>query len=368
MKTGIYIHLPFCRVRCSYCDFPLTTRLSLSDRYYSALLKEIRMRDLQETSDTLYFGGGTPSLTPAPVLKQIISEFSLEESAEITLEANPDDVASRNLDEWKSLGITRLSIGIQSLEETVLKPMLRTHSPDAALKALPAARNAGFESINADLMLGSPGQTAEGFIEGLRMLLDFRPEHLSLYLLELHEKTALYRQWQIGKVSLMQEDQQIECYSSAVQMMKSAGYEHYEVSNFARPGYRSRHNLKYWSGAPYAGYGAGACSFLESNRMKNSPSVLRYIGSLEAGELPVEETIQEVPDVTTRNALIFGLRKTEGVGVMEFEKEYGISPLTLFGENAARFMEAGFLETTPSHLRLTLSGLLVSNEILSTLV
>jgi oxygen-independent coproporphyrinogen III oxidase len=227
MHPGIYVHLPFCIVHCSYCDFPLSTRLSLSTSYDEALRKEVQMRP-PKPSDTLYFGGGTPSVTPPATIKQLIRMMPLKDDAEITLEANPDDVSSTSLSSWLECGITRLSIGVQSLEANALRLMLRRHSAQDAIIALQNAQKSGFKNINVDLMLGAPGQTANGFLIGLLQILDFRPQHLSLYMLEVHEGTLLETQIQQGIVHEMPEEQQVSCYLQAVDLLKKSGPQEFE--------------------------------------------------------------------------------------------------------------------------------------------
>lgn len=319
-------------------------------------------------SDTLYFGGGTPSVTPVSVVNELITSVPLKEEAEITLEANPDDVSAESLSEWLKCGITRLSLGIQSLEPAALKAMLRRHSAQEGLKALQNAQESGFQNINVDLILGSPGQTPEGFLLGLIQILDFRPQHLSLYMLEVHEGTLLARQTLEGKAQPMEEEKQVACYLQAVALLKKAGYLHYEVSNFALAGFESRHNLKYWTNAPYYGYGAGACSYYGWQRIQNLREIPEYIQSLAAEKLPIQSEITENWETEARNALIFGLRKTEGIDVQYFQEVYGVHPLSLFENKADLFLQEGFLEVQEGHLRLTSNGLLLSNEILSSAI
>lgn len=368
MKPGVYVHIPFCRIKCTYCDFPLTTRLQLAEDYYRALLAEIDMRKPTAVADTLYFGGGTPSLAPSSILTAIRGRLPLEDASEITLEANPDDMTPEALAGWKAAGINRLSIGVQSLEPAVLKSTLRRHTAEEAMQSLERARSAGFNSMNVDLMIGPPGQTVDGFFEGLDRLIAFRPQHFSVYLLELHEGTALYKQLQKGKVDILSEEDQVACYSGAVGALRSSGYHHYEVSNFALPGHLSRHNVKYWDGTPYYGYGAGACSFVDSARIENHPSVTAYIQAVTAGKLPVQSASAEDEETTMRNLVIFGMRRREGIDLHEFEQKYRQPLLSLFHGQAGEFLESGLMEISGSRLRLTLAGMLVSNDILSTVV
>jgi oxygen-independent coproporphyrinogen-3 oxidase len=319
-------------------------------------------------SDTLYFGGGTPSVTAVDTIDGLIKMMPLTKDAEITLEANPDDVSFESLSSWLKCGITRLSLGIQSLEPAVLRAMLRRHSANQAIIAIQNAQKAGFGNINVDLMLGSPAQTAEGFFLGLLQILDFRPQHISLYMLEVHEGTLLAHQIQQGKIQQMPEEQQVSCYLQAVDLLKKAGYLHYEVSNFALAGFQSRHNLKYWTSAPYYGYGAGACSYYEQRRIQNLREIPAYIQSIVSGKLPIESETLEDRETEARNAVIFGLRKTEGIDVENFRITYGIHPLSLFENRADLFLAEGFLELHEGRLRLTSGGLLLSNEILSSAI
>ncbi len=368
MNPGIYVHLPFCKVHCSYCDFPLTTQQSLASRYYSALLKEITMQSRPQFADTLYFGGGTPSLTPPEMLEEVKSRFTMAADAEVTLEANPDDISPETLEAWKGLGVNRLSLGIQSLEEAALKSMLRVHSAAEAVRSILLAQQAGFQNLNVDLMIGTPGQTEEGILLGLQKLIEFRPQHFSVYFLELHDRTLLHRQVLSGNFELMPEEGQIRSYSEAVRLLQKSGYEHYEVSNFALPGKASRHNLKYWTGAPYFAYGAGACSYVGSTRTNNVASVGEYMEAIENNELPIASIVQENKETRMRNFLIFGLRKRDGVDLSEFQTSFGMSPLALFPADGRGLLESGMLEITGNRLRLTFTGMLVSNEILSLVV
>ncbi len=242
--------------------------------------------------------------------------------------------------------------------------MMRQHSAEEALQAFRLARSAGFNNINMDLIAGYPQQTVRGFLEGLDLLIQLRPDHLSIYLLEMHESTTLSRQITTGIAQVMPEEDQLQIYTEAIRILQHAGYRHYEVSNFALPGRESQHNLKYWSDAPYYAYGAGASSYLQSTRTTNLREIPRYIDALENSRTPVESKTAEDQETRVRNALIFGLRKRDGIDLTEFEKKYGVPAVSLFHDQAKEFLEAGFLEIHGRFLRLTLSGMMVSNEIL----
>lgn len=364
---GIYVHLPFCSVHCNYCDFPVSTQRSLAPKYYEALLREIEMRPLAEKSDSLYFGGGTPSLTPASVLKTLHERFELDQDAEITLEANPEDITSEAIAAWMETGVNRLSIGIQSLQEPVLRSSRRAHSGQEALQSIEKVR-ASFTNVNLDLMIGLPEQTVSGFLADLQQLIRLRPAHFSLYLLEIHDRTALSKEIQSGNRTIMKEDDQLSCYVEGIRLLQEAGYEHYEVSNFALPRFQCQHNLKYWNGDPYEGYGVGACSYVRSYRTQNVRELNRYIERIGCNLSPLENRTEEDRETKMRNRLIFGLRKRKGIHAAEFEQEFGIQALSLFQGEGASLLEGGLLELSEDHLRLSLAGMLISNEILSLVV
>lgn len=367
MTPGIYIHLPFCAVHCSYCDFPISTRTSLADSYYEALQREITLRPAAP-ADTLYFGGGTPSMTPSAVLRGIKSRFDLESGAEVTLESNPDDITEKTLEEWREIGITRLSLGVQTLEEKALRVMRRNHTVEQALAAVEQVRKCGFSNVSFDLIIGSPEQTVDGFLDGLRALIEFHPQHFSLYLLELHERTLLRQLVDIGTLAPMHEDAQVECYRKAITLLQSHGYDQYEVSNFALDGFESRHNLKYWDGAPYYGYGAGACAYLPPARIKNVAPLPQYIRMLNDGQLPVEAQVLEDRTEVMRNTVIFGLRKKRGISLSGFERDFGVPAASLFEGGIDDLIEDGFLLTSGDRLALTLEGMLLSNDILTRVI
>ena len=284
------------------------------------------------------------------------------------MEVNPDHVTAQKLTDWRSLGINRLSLGVQSLEKPVLDRMLRQHSPQQALNAIRLSAEAGFTNRSIDLILGFPDQTVSGFLSGLRQLIENEPEHFSIYLLEIHEGTGLHKIIQSGRAVSMEEEDQIDCFEAAIDILAGAGFERYEVSNFARKNKTSLHNVKYWTDAPYYAYGAGACSYFEFCRTRNVSDVQAYIEAMEQGASPVAEVIREDRERRARNALIFGMRKIEGIELTQFEATYGRSAESLFGDDLASHIAGGFLELTHGHLRLTRKGLLLSNEVLSSAI
>lgn len=307
-------------------------------------------------------------MTPPPVIHEIKSRFALEPGAEVTLEANPDDITEEHLDGWRELGITRLSVGIQTLQEAPLRVMRRKHTVDQALTAVEQVRKSGFSNVSFDLIIGSPEQTVDGFLNGLRTLLEFHPQHFSLYLLEIHERTLLHQLTAIGTLQPMHEDAQVECYRKAIALLQAHRYEQYEVSNFALRGFESRHNLKYWDGAPYYGYGAGACAYLPPARIKNAAPLPQYIRMLNQGQLPVEAQVLEDRTEVMRNTVIFGLRKKRGISLSEFERDFGVPAASMFEGGIDGLVRDGFLETSGDRLALTLEGMLLSNDILSRVV
>jgi oxygen-independent coproporphyrinogen-3 oxidase len=366
--SGIYVHLPFCSIHCNYCDFPVSTQISLAPKYYLALLQEIVIRPMKEKADTLYFGGGTPSLTPVPVLKKIREQFVLTPNAEITVEANPEDINPDAIAGWIIAGINRLSLGIQSLQEPVLQSASRVHTADKALRSLEQIHASGFTNVNVDLMIGLPEQTVSGFLADLQRVIDLRPAHFSLYLLEIHDRTALNKEIQSGNRSVMKEEDQLSCYVEGIRLLQQAGFEHYEVSNFALPGFQCKHNLKYWNGDPYEGYGIGACSYLGSYRTQNVRELSRYMERISSNRNPFQDRTEEDRETKMRNRLIFGLRKRAGIDTEEFEDEFGLQALNLFRGEAGTLLQEGLLEISGKYLRLSQRGMLISNEILSLVV
>lgn len=363
-STGIYVHIPFCRVRCAYCPFAITTSLALHDQYFSALHRELEMRlPPGKAVDSIYLGGGTPSRASASAISSLLeairSRGAVRPDAEVTLEANPEDVSEESLRMWREAGVNRISIGVQSLSDEELRQTGRKHDAAAAIEALQRVVSTGLRT-NADLIVGLPGQSAESFEASLRQVLQTGTEHLSCYLLDLEEGTALASRVRQQVVTLPDEELYERGYRLLVQICAEVGLRQYEVSNFARPGAESRHNLRYWNRRPYLGLGMSAHSFMGRERFANETEIRRYIAGIEAGSAEsFHETLDS--DAERRERLLLGLRRTEGLPESEF--------LQLASAAAEGWIERGRREgwLRRDRVAFTTHGFLMSNELIAEL-
>jgi oxygen-independent coproporphyrinogen-3 oxidase len=381
-RAGIYIHIPFCERKCSYCDFNTTGfSASLASRYISAVAREIaywgdRVAGGDHVAiDTIYFGGGTPSIIEAEQVAVLIeacrAAFAIAEDAEITIEINPAKLPREKLGGWRNAGVNRASVGVQSFIDHELAAMGRTHTAEEACLTFEALREAGFDNINLDLIAALPRQTMQDWEFNLQQALRMRPEHLSLYLLEVKEGTQLFGQIKRGLIPCPDDDLAAEMYEMTCEMMREAGYEHYEVSNFARladrmqskSAFRSRHNMKYWTGAPFYGIGCSAHSYDVRARWVNIAKTERYIASVAVAGCAIAHR-RELSDVDrAAEALFMGLRLTEGIDLAEFRADYGVDVIGRYGNELARLGESGLIELDGNRMRLTRRGLLMSNEV-----
>ncbi len=363
-------------MKCSYCHFaidpgePATERRT---RYLDAIEREIGAAPVGPV-ETVYFGGGTPSLL-APeetgrLLSALRSRFSIPPGSEVTLEANPGDLDSESLGRLAELGVTRLSVGAQSFEDEVLREMGRLHDSAAIQDLVTSARRAGFESISADVILGWPGETPGRWRHGIDRLLELEPDHVSLYVLEIEGKNVLAHQAKTGALVLPPDDLVADLYLETVERLASGGIERYEISNFARPGAESRHNLKYWRDEPFLGFGMSAHSYRDGCRYWNVASYGAYCRAMESGDdSAVRDGERSLTDeVRMAEALFTGLRLVDGVDSAAFGARYGADPLDQFGERLDDAFAAGLLKSEEGRLRLTDRGMLLSNEVFQLLV
>ncbi len=379
--VSLYLHIPFCHTRCHYCDFNTYAGiLPLREPYVQALQIEIeqagklaRLPDgTARRARTIFFGGGTPSLLSATQTSHLLhacrSAFALDEDAEVTLEANPGTLTLEHLSELRTAGINRLSIGAQSFDSALLKTLGRIHSPEEIHQALHAARAAGFTSINLDFMFGLPGQTMQHLRETLDQALALRPEHLSLYSLIIEEGTPFYTWTQEGSITPGDEDLCADMYEYADEQLQAAGYENYEISNWALPGHQCRHNLTYWHNLPYLGTGAGAYSSFGGRRFSNVLAPLEYIRLLKARLRPEaeSETIERVQEMT--ETAFLELRTAMGIHLPTFEQRFSESLAQFVGDRLRPVEAAGLLEQTAEWLRLSKRGRLLGNEVFSRLL
>jgi oxygen-independent coproporphyrinogen-3 oxidase len=378
LTTGLYVHIPFCVRKCLYCDFasvPLEEEQAAL--YMKALFKEAEVRagmlpPGQRAADSLYLGGGTPTCLPAAfvtvLLERLRALFHLSPGAEITVEANPGTVDLEKLVSYRQSGINRISMGFQSCRQALLDTLGRTHTFGQALECFRAAREAGFDNINIDLIFGIPGQTAGQWEECLQAVEKLRPEHISAYSLHLEEGTALYDRVRGGQLQQCPEDTEAEMYELLMDFLKDRGYDHYEISNFALPGRACRHNLRYWTGGEYLGLGASAHSYLGGRRFSNRPDLAGYTGSLAEGVLPVDWW-EEVDCKTAMSEAVFlGLRLTGGLNAKEFAERFGSEIMQVYGREIRGLEKQGLIVTEGDFLRLTRRGLMLGNIVFAEFV
>jgi oxygen-independent coproporphyrinogen-3 oxidase len=368
---GVYLHIPFCAQKCAYCHFaidPARPSDSRRNRYLSALTAEIKTSK-GGVADTNYLGGGTPSLIPPPeigdLLDAIRERYEVRPGAEVTLEANPRDLDEHGFSGLLAAGVNRLSLGVQSFDDAVLREMFRDHSGEDAEHAVRAARAAGFTNLSMDLILGWPGETRERFLTGLRRLLDLSPDHVSLYVLETDGKTVIAHRASEGTLHLPDDDLVADLFNEAEDILAAAGIHAYEISNFARPGFESRHNLKYWDDGPFHAFGMAAHGFEAGVRYWNEAAFASYCAAIEArgtaraGErtLSRKERLEE--------AVMTGLRVRAGIDRASFRTRHGVDILESFGEALGPSIAAGLLQVDEATVRLTRKGVLMSSEVLS---
>ena len=382
-RAGLYIHIPFCRSRCSYCDFATGAyEEAQAERYVCALLEELRGFDawadvngveVREV-DTIYFGGGTPSMLKPAQLARLLDalheRFRVSIGAEVTLEMNPGALAPQVLREFRRLGVNRASFGLQTFDDGELRRLGRTHTADDARRTLGDLRAAGFDNISFDLIAGLPEQTLEAWSRNLDEALALRPQHLSLYLLEVHAETPLAEHIRRGMWRAPDADVAAEMYLLLARRMREAGYEQYEISNFCLPGGESRHNMKYWMGAPVYGFGCSAHSFDGATlRWSNERDMSAYVSHVEAQRSPVAETTRLDRLTASSEALFLGLRlMTRGVDLSEHRARFQVDVRTEYADDLQRFDEAGLIEFDGERLRLTPNGALLSNEVFAAFV
>jgi oxygen-independent coproporphyrinogen-3 oxidase len=372
---GIYAHFPFCSVRCTYCDFPTVAgRDDRIEAYLDALVAEISRAqpDTAGAADSIYFGGGTPSrMTPrqaARVLTAIRRRFDVSDDAEITLEGNPESLTSEALDGFRSAGITRISVGVQSLDDAVLQRVGRAHDAVDASRAVGAARAAGFSKVSLDLIAGLPGEDLSRWPDTLREAVALQPDHVSVYLLESDKDTPLGRSVRAGRTRLTGDDAMAATYERTAALLDEAGFPLYEISSFAAAPHRSRHNLKYWTDAPYAGFGLGAHGYVNGERRSNRRDLDGYLADLAAGGSPVDWREPYARDRRLDEALFLGLRVAEGVDLDVLGARYDADLMTRHAEAWERGTAAGLIAWEGARVRLTPAGRVRSNDLFVELI
>lgn len=372
--AGIYIHIPFCKQRCRYCSFFSSTNEEKKREYIDALCKELRMRKnyTESNVDTIYIGGGTPSTLQKDDFEKIFAtigeNFCVKEGAEITLEANPDDLSRDYLAMLRSLPFNRLSMGVQSFDDALLKMLGRRHDSARAKEAFGDARAAGFDNISIDLMFALPGSTPESWSNDLKNAIELRPEHISAYNLTYEEGTALYKAAQSGSIVPLDEEGNLQQFTMLIEALEAAGYCHYEISNFARPGRESRHNSSYWHNVPYLGCGAAAHSYDGVSRQWNVADIALYIRGIKDGAPDYE--IEKLTESERYNdAVLTRLRTRDGLPLGWFRENFQEKYVEYILSAAAAHIERGTLTHTDNDsIRLTKKGIFISDAIMRDLI
>lgn len=378
-QIGLYIHIPFCKQKCSYCDFcSYAEKQDLISKYIKCLLQEIKevgsnnRVDFENGKDdlflvkTIYIGGGTPSLIESKyivqVMEEIKSNFELDENTEITIEVNPGTVTLEKLEEYNRAGINRLSIGLQSTHEHLLKEIGRIHTYLDFLDTFRFTREAGFENINVDLMIGLPNQTLAEVQDSIEEIVSMEPEHISVYSLILEEGTPLFKKVEEG-LELPDEELERKMYWTVKQILEANGYNHYEISNFAKQGYESKHNLDCWNQKEYIGFGVAAHSYTNGIRYSNIENLEQYIKNYE--EVKTEENLvfheKQDMEAMQKEYMLLGLRKIDGVSIQEFKIKFVANPVFLYHDKLEKLVNEDLVEIDGDQIKLTNKGLDLAN-------
>ena len=358
MVKSVYIHIPLCKSKCHYCSFISFNKLNLCENYLNALDKQICTNYKGEELKTLYIGGGTPSVLTCSQIRNIISRFNISKNTEITVETNPEDLGFEYLKDLKNTGINRLSIGCQSFDDEILKLINRRHNSQKVTDSVKIAQNAGFDNINLDFIYGLPNQTESMFLNDLEYAISLGIQHISLYGLKLEEGCYFYKN---PPKNIADDDTQANMYTKAVELMKNNGFEHYEVSNFARKGYESKHNLTYWNNEEYYGFGVGAHGCENKIRYANSETIEQYI---QNPNFHIEET-KQTPQSQLEEEIFLGLRKIAGINVENINKKYNIDFEIKYKDILNKYTKLNLLKRTQKGYAFTLEGILLSNVVLA---
>ncbi len=376
--AGIYIHIPFCATRCHYCNFATGGYESELARRYTAVVRdeieraEVEKRPEMRRADTVYFGGGTPTTLTVEQISSLIEacrrRFEISTDSEITAEANPGSVTESYLEELRLAGVNRLSFGAQSFDDDELQMIGRAHSAKEARGAVRMARAAGFTNLSIDLIAGLPEQKMETWRRNLEEAFALEPDHLSVYLLELYKDAPLLHRINRGELRAIDDELTVEMYFALMDEARRRGFEHYEISNWARPGFESRHNLKYWTGAPYWAFGISAAGYDARTRWSNTRNIHEYLQKIESGQSPVVETIELDDEDRQSENLFLGLRLKDGVDLGEHRRRFGVNALERYHDEIERLREAGLIECDETRLKISRAGTVLANEVFAAFV
>ena len=359
-EIGIYIHIPFCKQKCHYCDFiSYCDKDEMIEDYIEAVKNEIELQKIKSQITTIYIGGGTPSYIDSKYLKEIMQEIrkkNVSEEAEVTIEINPGTATLQKLKEYKKIGINRLSIGLQSTQNELLKQIGRIHDFEQFLETYKMAREVGFKNINVDLMIGLPKQRIQDIKENLEKIIKLNPEHISVYSLILEENTPLYEKYINKEIELPSEELERNMYWYVKNTLEKNGYIHYEISNFAKTGYESKHNLDCWDQKEYLGFGLAAHSYINGTRYSNE------VGSENKFEklIKVVHEKQEIADMQ-KEYMLLGLRKIKGVSIQKFKNKFGENPIFLFRNELNKLSKENLILIDGDYIKLTNKGLDLAN-------
>ena len=367
-NLGIYVHIPFCKKKCKYCDFiSFSCFDEKEEEYVNCLIKEIENKKCSNVVSTIYIGGGTPSIIDSKniikILEAIFSNFNVLNDTEITIEVNPGTVTKEKLEDYKAAGINRLSIGLQSTQNRILNLIGRIHTYEEFLNTYNLAKEVGFENINVDLMLAIPTQTEEEIIESVQKVIDLNPNHISLYSLILEEGTELEALIEDGKLELIDEDLERKMYWKTKELLEKNEYNHYEISNFSKKGHESKHNLSCWNQEEYLGVGLAAHSYYRRKRFSNIDDLDKYLENIKQMDFEKNIELHEIQNnpIQMREFMMLGLRKIEGVKISDFERKFRINPLFYFRFEISNLTDEDLIEVDLDSIKLTKKGLDFAN-------
>ena len=366
-ELGIYVHIPFCKQKCSYCDFiSYCDKNDLIEKYIKALKQEIKNSSVNEYEiSTIYIGGGTPSYIESKyiseILKTIKQKYNISRNVEITIEVNPGTATKEKLRDYVEAGINRISIGLQSCNNNLLKMIGRIHTYEEFLSTYKLAREVGFKNINVDLMIGLPNQTLDDVKKSLEEISKLNPEHISVYSLIVEEGTPIEKKIADGQLKLPNEELEREEYWEVKKFLESLGYKHYEISNFAKTGYESKHNLNCWEQKEYLGFGAAAHSYMKKTRYSNTEDLEKYINQeMQSEQLHIVHEVQKEEE-QKKEYMILGLRKINGVQISSFKNKFGCNPIMEFKNELNKLTQEGLIEIDLDQIKLTEKGIDLAN-------
>jgi len=366
-EIGIYMHIPFCKRKCYYCDFiSYSNKDSKIEEYIQAVKKEIAWQKIKSEITTIYIGGGTPSYIGSKYIKEILEEIqnkNVSENAEITIEVNPGTVTMEKLTDYKQAGINRLSIGLQTSKDELLKQIGRIHNFEQFLETYKMARKVGFKNINVDLMLGLPNQRISDLKETLEKIIELQPEHISVYSLIVEDGTPIANKIENGELELPEEDIERNMYWYVKNTLELNGYYHYEISNFAKKGYESKHNMNCWKQKEYIGIGAAAHSYRDITRYSNTENLGEYIRNIQKENFERNRIIHEIQkeEDTKKEYMILGLRQIEGVQISKFKEKFVDNPIYLFRKELNKLSEQNLISIDDDNIKLTNKGIDLAN-------